>query len=152
MKKRILLLFTIIIIASIFIHSAMPGNESQTESDSVFLIFDRILTFLHLPNLFNEGTIRKLAHFVEFSFLGFFLSATVHAYSGFKNQIFKILFFILAVPVADEFLQYFSEGRSSQVRDVLLDFSGGLFGFFTLWVLTLIIGSVKKKKSVSDKV
>lgn len=130
----------------------MPGNESQTESDSVFLIFDRILTFLHLPNLFNEGTIRKLAHFVEFSFLGFFLSATVHAYSGFKNQIFKILFFILAVPVADEFLQYFSEGRSSQVRDVLLDFSGGLFGFFTLWVLTLIIGSVKKKKSVSDKV
>ena len=150
MKKRILLSVTIIIIASIFIHSAIPGNESQTESDSVFLIFDQILTFLHLPNFFNEATIRKLAHFVEFAFLGFFLSATVHAYSGFKNQIFKILFFILAVPVADESLQYFSDGRSSQVRDVLIDFSGGLFGFFLLWVLILIINAVKKRKSVSE--
>ncbi len=150
MKKRLLLFFTIIITATIFIHSAIPGDESQMESDSVFLIFDQIVAFLHLPNLFNEGTIRKLAHFVEFSFFGFFLSATVHAYGGFKNQIFKILFFILAVPVTDEFLQHFSDGRSSQVRDVLIDFSGGLFGFLLLWILTLIIAASKNKKKSSQ--
>ena len=151
MKKRLLLFITIVITLSIFIHSIIPGDESQMESDSVFLIFDQLTAFLHLPNFFNEATIRKLAHFVEFSFLGFFLSATVHAYSGFKYQIFKILFFILAVPVTDECLQYFSDGRSAQVRDVLIDFSGGLFGFFVLWISIVIVNAVKRKKSVSNK-
>ena len=146
MKKRILLIITILITAFIFLHSAMPGDDSQAESDNVFIIFDRIMSFLHMPNLFNEGSIRKLAHFVEFAFFGFFFSATVHAYSGFKNQIFKILFFLLAIPVTDEFLQYFSDGRSSQVKDVLIDFSGGMFGFFCLWVLTLIAVSIQKRK------
>ena len=132
MKKRLLLTATIAMTAFIFIHSAMPGDESQIESDSFFTVFDNILSFLHLPNLFDEGSIRKLAHFVEFSVLGFFPSKTVHAYSGLKNQYFKIMFFLLAVPVLDEFIQYFSDGRNSQVTDVILDFGGCIFGFICL--------------------
>lgn len=147
MKKRILLIITICIAAFIFLQSAIPGNESQAESDSIFVIFDNILNFLHIPNFFDEGSIRKLAHFVEFSFWGFFLSATVHSYSGFKGQIFKILFFLLALPVSDEFLQSFSAGRSSQIKDVLIDFSGGIFGFVCLSILILISNYLKKRKS-----
>lgn len=130
MKKRILLIITIIIIAFIFTHSLMSGTQSAVESDSAFDIFDAITNFLHIPNVFTSLTIRKLAHFVEFAVLGIFLSATVYIFSGtFKNQIFKIPFLLLAIPVIDEFLQYFSEGRNSQVKDVLLDFGGCMFGF-----------------------
>ncbi len=135
MKKKVLLIITLLIAAFIFLQSALPGSESQAESDSIFIIFDSILKFLHIPNFFDEGSIRKLAHFVEFSFWGFFLSATVHAYSGFRGQIYKIMFFLLALPVSDELLQSFSDGRSSQIKDVLIDFSGGIFGFACLSIL-----------------
>ena len=151
MKKRLLLTATVAITAFIFIHSLMPADDSQQESDSFFILFEQIMKFLHLPNLFNEGSIRKLAHFIEFSVFGFFLSSTVHAYCGFKNQIFKILFFLLAVPVIDETLQYFSDGRSSAVKDVLLDFSGCLFGLSILFLITVIVSkSTKMQKTVSN--
>ncbi|MBQ2603833.1 MAG: VanZ family protein [Acutalibacteraceae bacterium] len=148
MKRRVLLILTIITVAVIFAHSAASAADSTAESDQALGLLDRIVTFLHLPNLFNAYTIRKLAHFCEFAVYGFFLSATVHSYTeSFKKNIFCILFFLLAVPVTDETIQYFSEGRSAQVRDVLIDFSGGLFGLLMCFLFVCIIAALKKRKS-----
>lgn len=147
MKKHILLIITMMITAVIFINSSMSATQSTVESDSAFSMLETITEFLHIPNLFTEITIRKLAHFVEFSVLGFFLSATVHAYFGtFKNQLFKILFFLLAIPIADEFIQYFSEGRSSQISDAILDFGGCIFGFLCLALFLKITEAIKKRR------
>lgn len=151
MKKRILLFITIFIAATIFLHSAMPADQSQAESSSVFELFDSFLTALHIPNLFNENTIRKLAHFTEYSVFGFFLCATVNAYGGFKNQIFKILFILLALPVADEFSQNFSDGRSAQVGDVLIDFCGGIFGGCVIVLIILTASFAAKHRSSKEK-
>ncbi len=149
MKKRILLIITVTITAVIFLHSSMSAAESTVESDAAFGVVDSLTGFLNLPNFLNGITIRKLAHFVEFAVFGFFLSATVHAYwGGFKNQIFKVLFLLLSVPVTDEFIQYFSEGRSAEVRDVILDFSGGSTGFLCLWILSIIVLHIKKEKKI----
>ena len=41
-----------------------------------------------------------------------------------------ILFLALLVAVIDEYIQAFSPGRASRVKDVLLDFSGG----FCAWL------------------
>jgi len=148
MKKRILLIITIIIVAVIFAHSAANAADSTAESDAAFGLLEKIVKFLHLPNLFNAHTIRKLAHFCEFAAFGFFLSATVYSYDdSFKKNIFCILFFLLSVPVTDETIQYFSEGRSAQVRDVLLDFSGGLFGLLMCFLIVCMIAAVKKRKT-----
>ena len=148
MKKRILLIITIIIVAVIFAHSAANAADSTAESDAAFGLLEKIVKFLHLPNLFNAHTIRKLAHFCEFATFGFFLSATVYSYDdSFKKNIFCILFFLLSVPVTDETIQYFSEGRSAQVRDVLLDFSGGLFGLLMCLLIVCMIAAVKKRKT-----
>ena len=152
MKKRILLVITIIITSVIFLHSSMSAAESTVESDAAYGILDGMTSFFGLPNFLTGITIRKAAHFMEFAVFGFFLSSTVHSYAaGFKNQIFKILFFLLAVPVTDEFIQYFSEGRSAQVSDVLIDFSGGLCGFFALGVFLSIVTWINNRKRADGK-
>ena len=142
-------MITLLITAVIFIHSLMSASESAEESSSVLVIFDSVLQFLHLPNLLNGNSIRKLAHFTEFSVFGFFLSWTVHAYRDkFRGSIFMILFFLLAVPVTDETLQYFSIGRSAEVKDVLIDFSGALTGFLILAALCAIAAKKQKKTEI----
>ncbi|MBQ2212362.1 MAG: VanZ family protein [Ruminococcus sp.] len=70
---------------------------------------------------------------------------------AFKKNIFCILFFLLAVPVTDETIQYFSEGRTPLVRDVLLDFSGGLFGLLICFLFVCIISAIKKRKGRNNQ-
>ena len=148
MKKRILLMITILITMIIFIHSSIPAVESTVESEAAYGILDSVTEFIHLPNLFTAVTIRKLAHFCEFAVFGFFLSGTVKAYcTSLKNEVFKILFFLLCVPVIDETIQYFPLGRSAQVSDVLLDFSGGMFGFLCMVILAAAAAFLHKRKS-----
>lgn len=152
MKKKILLIITLIIISVIFLHSSMPAAESTIESDNAYNMLDGFTAFLHLPNLFNTITIRKLAHFAEFAVYGLFLAATVRAYcEQLKGEVFKILFFLLCVPVIDEAIQYFPDGRSAQVSDVILDFSGGIFGFICLALFAYIINRLYKNMNKSKK-
>jgi predicted integral membrane protein len=72
-----------------------------------------------------EHHIRKLAHFCEFALLGLLLC---HSFSalGVSNRTATgyILFLALFAAVLDEYIQSFSPGRGSMVKDVLLDFSG----------------------------
>ena len=151
MKKRILLTVTVVLTAAIFIHSAMPADMSSDESGFILRLFEKLAEIFHAPSVFNEYTIRKFAHFTEFGVFGFFLSWTVREYcGGFKGQIFKVLFFLLSTPVADETIQYFSEGRSSQVKDVLLDFSGAVTGFAAIALIAAVIQRIHKKREKSN--
>ena len=149
MKKRILLVTTLTLTALIFIHSSMNAAESSDESGFVLLLFDRLGALWGKPGLFTEVFVRKLAHFTEFSVYGFFLSWTVCEYKGtLKGHIFQILFFLLCVPVTDETIQYFPVGRSAEVKDILLDFSGALFGFIVLAAVAAVSSHAKKKKAI----
>lgn len=74
--------------------------------------------------------IRKAAHFVEFAALGITVggfSANL-GYLHHRKYIALPAWITLLTAVFDEFIQYFS-GRGSMVTDVLLDYSGSLFGF-----------------------
>lgn len=73
--------------------------------------------------------IRKTAHFTEFSLLGaelMILTLLIVPLNYFRN-IFMPLFFSLLTGTADEYLQSFMT-RTSSVADVLIDFSGSIFG------------------------
>lgn len=140
-------MITILIVMFIFINSAMSADDSSTESGFILTLAESIASFLHMPDVLTETIIRKLAHFTEFAALGLFLSLTVREFCGtFKGQIFKILFFLLAVPVTDETIQYFPTGRSAEVRDVLIDFSGAATGLIAALVICIIIERRKAKK------
>lgn len=130
----ILLAVTVVIVAAIFTHSLMPAEASAEESGSLVELAARLAAFFHLPMLLDDHIIRKMAHFIEFAVYGFFLAWTVRERDGsIRGNIYKILFLLLLIPLCDETLQYFSPGRSAEVRDILLDFSGAVTGALIRW-------------------
>lgn len=153
MKKRILIFLTIAVIAVIFVHSSMTADTSAVESDTAFELFRTFAQAINLPNFLTATSIRKVAHFIEFSIFGILLTSAIKAKCGkIKPHIFTILFFLLFVPVIDELIQVFSDGRTSNVSDILLDFSGGVFGFLLISLIYALARRLHNKDKHSATV
>ena len=76
-KKPPYLLITLLIMAVIFIHSAMPADLSSQES----FLFSRILVVLfRFDDMTASFIVRKCAHFLEYTVLGVSLFFTVSDY------------------------------------------------------------------------
>ena len=91
--------------------------------------------------------VRLFAHLVEFAALGVAVMGLVLSVKrewGIGLAGFGF-FYVLAVAVADEYIQSFSD-RSSSIGDVLLDFSGALFGFALTVAVFFLIRWIKTKK------
>lgn len=138
MKNKKAIIFTFITIlwtGFIFFNSFMNGTASTKESNFVLEIVYKILG----EGSISPALLRKAAHFTEYFILGTLLLKTVWEY---KHMIFKVitvpLFFGLFTAVCDETIQLFSEGRSGQVSDILIDFSGVVAGI-------IITGLIVKK-------
>ncbi len=149
MKKRnfgyviflgLVVLFSLFILANAF----MNFEASHSSSDSLLEAI--------LPNSQNSEflklAIRKVAHLVEYAFLG---AAAMGLALYFKRKkgiapYGFACFFVLAVAVMDEHIQSFSD-RTSSTGDILLDFFGGLIGFFVVFLFLLIHKRIKSKKN-----
>ena len=94
-----------------------------------------------------EGTIRKCAHMAEFGSLGALILLLLLTW---KDRIVTKYGIALAAVFAtaglDELTQKFVEGRSSQFKDVLIDFSGALISCTVLLGITLLIHRHSAKK------
>lgn len=92
--------------------------------------------------------IRKAAHFVEFAVLGACLCGVV---DGICRRfwrdwlVFFPLFVLLSVAVTDEFIQSFQD-RTSAVKDIILDFSGGVFGLAAACILFGVLCARKRRE------
>ena len=77
----------------------------------------------------TEHLIRKMAHFAEYFLLGVLLWNCLKSYN-LPGRFWAALQLWLAtvIPLADETIQLFTEGRSGQVDDVWLDISGIIAG------------------------
>ncbi len=73
--------------------------------------------------------LRKNAHAFEYLILAMLLG---NAFYSFRikpeDAIIYILFICLFYAVTDEYHQLFVKGRTSSIQDVLIDFTGGVFG------------------------
>lgn len=110
----------------IFYNSLLPLRQSSQLSGWVTALTQLLAQHLDIRLTGDvEHHIRKLAHFCEFALLGLLLC---HSFSalGVSNRTATgyILFLALFAAVLDEYIQSFSPGRGSRVKDVLLDFSG----------------------------
>lgn len=110
----------------IFYNSSLPLRQSSQLSGWVTALTQLLAQHLDIRLTGDvEHHIRKLAHFCEFALLGLLLC---HSFSalGVSNRTATgyILFLALFAAVLDEYIQSFSPGRASRVKDVLLDFSG----------------------------
>ena len=101
-----------------------------------------IFCFSSIPDLKSslpskyDFILRKGAHFTEYFVLAFF-SLKIFAYEELKDKKFdyKILFVFLVIffcAASDEFHQSFVINRHFAIRDILIDFSGGVACYLSL--------------------
>ena len=142
-----LLLF---LICFIWGQSMMPRDASARES--TFLM--RLLKPLLDPNnrisskLFHHY-LRKAAHFTEYAALGFCMSGFLLSVDW-KRERMRIPTAVLScllIAAADESIQLFSVDRGAQLRDVVLDFCGALFGLAVYLFLARLVQMRGKKEA-----
>lgn len=133
-------LFTVALAATvyfIFSNSLEIARESSARSQQVMKLLNSLLGRVGLGPL-SEHFVRKMAHFCEFSLLGFWFMLCLRVYTRhFVRHVSWPLFFGLLTAVIDETIQLYVPGRSSSVKDVLLDFSGVLTGLFIALLILL---------------
>ena len=119
-------------IVFIFSNSMQIADVSSEASDRVLVLMQKVLRKLGMPGVANHLTmhiVRKLAHFCEYTLEGFLLMLCLRVYTRrFVRHMSWPVLGGLITALTDETIQLFSEGRSSQVTDVWLDFSGVLTG------------------------
>jgi VanZ family protein len=129
----------------------MNADMSSEQSDIVFALIQKVAGIIKLsPTLITEHMIRKLAHFCEYALLGFLITSTIHAWRDkTKPHVYKLLFWCLLIPLSDESLQLFVDGRSGMVQDVVLDFAGSIFGILAYVGISSLLHFSRKEKHES---
>lgn len=161
MKYKILIILLAAAIAAtvafIFNNSLAVSEESSAQSDNVV---DTIQPIVDPDGEISRETfshwVRKAAHALEFGLLGMELTAlTAVIMRNKKREIYKFictpLFFILLTGVTDEYIQSFSD-RSSCVKDVFIDFSGGVVGLLIVWGILSLLWYFGKKRAKKAKI
>ena len=146
-KSAVFCLLTLLWMTVIFMFSAKNADDSTEQSSFVTNILMNIFSNVYRDSDISDKmqiiesmsfAIRKAAHFSIYSVLGLLSFLSVYYLTKFSNKtpfISLLICFIYAC--SDETHQLFVSGRSGQLRDVFIDFSGAL-------LMTLIILAVRK--------
>lgn len=88
--------------------------------------------------------VRKLAHYSLYFILGILSIIVISDYE--KNKILIFYSFVICITYAciDEFHQYFIDGRSSSIKDVLIDSIGSISSILLYYIIF-------KRKKVNHK-
>lgn len=139
-RKVILVFCTIGCLGFIWINSVMPGRISGELSGYA----EKIAKIIFGDGfVLSEAAIRKLAHAFEFAVFGVILSLLF--YEKLADRLPLAGFLGLGSAVCDETIQLFSDGRSAQIKDVWIDFSGFTAGALLIFVIYVFDKSMKGK-------
>lgn len=135
-------------IAFVFSNSMLNAEQSSASSVGFLNALQNLFNAFGFQSGLTEFGIRKAAHFAEFAALGILLMVTVRMYSPSPvRHLFPPFFIGLATAVTDEYIQLFSEGRSSQVGDIVLDFAGLAFGILICLLIICLVDRRRQKNS-----
>ena len=122
---------------AIFFLSSQTGTESEEISgfaqkaiEAVLYRYVKSIELNESALSLLESVIRKTAHLFIYFCLGFSVSATLLSYGAKKKFFLKAAVFCLLYAISDETHQYFIEGRSAEITDVLLDAAGASAGIW----------------------
>ncbi len=143
--KAVSVILILVLMAVIFYLSSQVAEDSGNTSNLFVELIYKITGIL-----FDEGLIRTLAHFSEYTVLGF---SFANCFYSFKNKAYLIVPIICSWAYAwsDEIHQIFVEGRAFQLLDLAVDLSGTVLGVFVFYILVKIIISLKSKKLRKQK-
>lgn len=140
---------TLTAMITIFMFSSGNSDVSSSQSGKITNTVIRVthsdyssLSEKRQTAIYNrtEHTVRKLAHFSVFAFLGFSVMTAAATYkadgrSGSARRLIFCAAFCLVYAVSDEFHQTFVSGRNGNITDVLIDFSGACVGIAAAWLI-----------------
>ena len=137
---RVIFTFALIAcIAFIFRNSLETGAQSSMRSQELMALLNELLVKVHLGPL-SEHTIRKLAHFAEFTMEGFLLMLCLRVYTAhFVRHMSWPLLGGMTTALMDETIQRFIPNRTSAVTDVWIDMAGVVCGLFVALIILLIV-------------
>ncbi|ALS77920.1 VanZ family protein [Planococcus kocurii] len=136
--------------AVIFYLSHQPGSASSNLSSGVVTALLDLINLIAPQVELNVETfhtfIRKNAHFFAYFLLGL-LSLNAWRSSGFTGlkQLILGLGMCILFATTDEIHQLFIEGRSGEVRDVMIDSAGATLGVLIYSLFGYLWGSMKEK-------
>ena len=135
LRKHFALYLCLVILNLAFIwgNSFVPGDISGEISGGIFEVVSDLFAVFGDKGQF---VLRKLAHFSEYTALGFFLGGifTAQGQKGIHRFTMPLLCGLFAACV-DETIQIFAEARGSSLIDVWIDTSGVCFGLLVHEVL-----------------
>ena len=146
--RMIVFSLTAFMIGFVFFRSSMTAEASTVESESTLDFLINCFKSFGISVEMSENIIRELAHFAEFFVIGGLLMSCAYSFDRFKpyRYSFAVLFVGLFTAVIDEFIQLFFEGRSAEITDVLLDFSGVIAGALFMLLFYFIYIKIRYKK------
>lgn len=115
----------------------MGGEVSSFESSRfLFLIRPLFNLFGNNDEALMTFVIRKTAHFSEYAILVALARRMSLTWSNkLPVQLVMTLVVLVCAPCVDETIQLHVPGRAGQMRDVLIDMCGGLFGLLVYEVV-----------------
>lgn len=150
MKKGLMICCLLLWGGFIFYQGSRSVTVSQGISDHfvnrAVILVQKCLPSMNAATIYQilNVAIRKLAHFTEYALLGGGLFCYFKCHGQSKgNQWIYSLFIVLLLATFDEYVQLFV-GRTSSVRDVLIDLAGGIGG---VSVMTFMIKMIEVSKS-----
>ena len=118
----------------IFSNSLQAADDSNARSLGLMAFLRRLPFFKNFLSDYDlHVLIRKLAHFSEFAALGFAAGGFFANFGRLRGEkyVSLTLLLMLSTAVCDEYIQLFT-GRTSSVKDVVIDFAGALAGYLFL--------------------
>lgn len=145
--KITMTVLSVFFVCFIWGNSLLPGTESGNLSGNVLNFVNSFLKNIGINKEVSHYMIRKAAHFTEHMCFGACLLVTLRAYTQeVLKYISNILFIGLLVPVIDEFIQLFIDGRGGEIKDVIIDFSGLLVGIIISFIIVFLIDRKNKSR------
>ena len=135
---------TALCMALIFFFSHQTSDDSAEISMG---FYSKILEWLgQVVEKIGHDGIRTLAHFTEYTGLGFLMSTSL-MFTFSRRRPWLTLALCAAYAVTDEIHQIFVPGRAFQVSDIAVDSAGALLGIGVFCLLALIVVGIRRKKA-----
>ena len=148
--RIVMTILTVAAVGFIFGNSLMNADDSSAESGRILGFINGILRSMNAGFELSEFIIRKAAHFTEFAVLGALLSVTFRLYV--QKPLKAALLAAsagLCTAVCDELIQMSSSGRSCEIRDMLIDFSGVVSAALIVFLILRLKDRRKKNERSS---
>ena len=152
-------IFALAINAYIIMHSCLDAGQSTEASRGVIDVTEEVINTV-VPNTVTPENHDSFALFIRkaFGHFGLFvisgLLTSLAVYLGFtslnnKRHLLMIIIslaFGLSMGIITEVIQLSVPGRSGEFTDVLIDFSGYIFGFLIILLIVFFVLRAQNKK------